>query len=137
MYDILFDRVKVGTAEMFKEGLYYKIICTCRPANEGIHRILVSDGSESRDLGICVPEGGLFKLTARVPMKYLKGERLSFCLVGNCVPVPVATGEPFPHLDKLETARLQVTNGQPMIVIDQFQDQQDSDQNQECQNRSE
>lgn len=85
---------------------------------------MVSNGDDVRDLGICVPSGTVFTLTARVPVRQMQGSKLRFSLVaGNSSKsvqtVPVINGEPFPHLDKLESARLQDTGGQTVIIIDQ------------------
>jgi len=138
MYEILmFDRC-VGSAEVKKEGLYYRFICTCIPPDRGIHRIKVSDGDKEQDLGICVPVGSKFYLTSRVPIKRLKGECFNFTLVPEQEEwFPVASGKPFPHLDKIETARLQITNGRPQIVIDPASDLQDSGLSPEYPNKSE
>lgn len=134
MYDIMMNTKVVGQAEVMKEGLYYRFTCRCTPPNDAIHRIIVSDGNITRDLGICVPTGEWFCLVCRVPIKYLPGDKLEFSLVTNEQKnaVPVETDTPFPALDKLETAYLQ-KNGE--IVIDQAQDQPDSDPNQESQNK--
>ena len=134
MFEIFFNEAVTGQAEMVKEGLYYKIHCTCSLPNSGIHRIIISDGEITRDLGICVPVGDKFVLNTRVPVKNIKGDQPKFHLVsGKHTAIPVATGKPFSALDKLETARLQVTNGQPEIITDSVQAPRDSDQNPEYQ----
>ncbi len=132
MYEIMCNKESAGSAQVEKEGLYYKFLCTCLPPNEGVHRIIVSDGEAVRDLGICVPEGGKFILTARVPIKYLKGNKLTFTLTSkNGVDNSVDIGEAFAQLEELEAARLQITNGQPEIVIDAVQAPQERGQSQE------
>ena len=130
MFDILMGTQAVGRAEVKKEGLYYRFSCTCTPPDNGIYRIIVCDGSNTRDIGICRPSGTV----ARVPIKYLPGDKLTFTLVPKDkkeISVPVATGEPFEHLDQLDNAHLQVSDGQPKILIDPAPDQQDSDPSQE------
>lgn len=136
MFEILCESVVVGSAEMKREGLYYKIHCTCTPPNDRIHRITVSDGTTVRDLGICVPSGTKFTLTARLPMKCFQSEKLSFALVTqDRTGTPVSDGAPFDRLDDLEAARLQITDGQPEIIIDSVPDPQDSGRSQEYPNR--
>ncbi len=135
MYDIFLNDVPVGRAEVKKEGLYYRFICNCTPPDAGIHRISVSDGNTVRDLGICVPMGSKFTLTARLPVKYLREDKLAFSLISNEERgtesgFPIATGKPFQHLDKLKAARLQMRNGQPVIVIDSAQVPRGNDRNQ-------
>lgn len=136
MYHIYMNGESVGKAIVEKEGLFYKITCACIVPDKDFYRIRVDDGKTSRDLGICVPNGDEFVLTSRVPVKFLTGETLSFTLVPRTAEtaVPVATGETFDYLDKLESARLQNTNGQTEIVIDSVPDQQDNGQNPEYQN---
>lgn len=132
MYDIIFDNMTVGRAEVKIEGLYYKFVCICTPPNKEVYRIKTSDGETELDLGICVPTGQEFTVITRIPVKYLKGDNLSFRLVSGLKKgIFVATGKQFEHLDKIEAARLQTTNGQPEIIIDSALSQQDSDPSQE------
>lgn len=134
MYDIYAGTQIVGQAEVIKEGLYYRFSCKCTPPDDGIHRIMVSDGNNTKDLGICVPVGEWFCLVSRVPIKHLSGEILEFSLVPKDrqkLAVPVATDEPFANLDKLESAHLEEADGKTEIIIDPIQDQPDSDQSQE------
>jgi len=134
LYDIYAGTQIVGQAEVIKEGLYYRFSCKCTLPNEGVHRIMVSDGSNTKDLGICVPAGEWFTLVTRVPIKYLSGDKLAFALVPKdrqVVTVPVATDENFPDLDKLESAYLQDKDGKTEIIIDPILSPQDSDQSQE------
>lgn len=134
LYDIYVDTQVVGQAEVIKEGLYYRFSCKCTPPDEGVYRIIVSDGENTKDLGICVPTGEWFCLVSRVPIKYLPGERLEFTLIPKDKQekvVSVATDEPFADLDKLDSAHLQQSNGKTEIIIDPIPGQQDSDPNQE------
>lgn len=131
MYDIKQDGDTVGQAQVEIDGLYYIIRCCCRFWNKKINRIRIYDGKKEMSLGICVPEGNQFVLTKRIPKKQLSGENLCFFVESEVLSgIPVASGKPFEYLHKLKTARLQNTNGQPMIIIDQFQDQQGSGRNQ-------
>ena len=134
MYDIYAGTQIVGQAEVIKEGLYYRFTCKCTPPDEGVYRIMVSGGDNTKDLGICVPAGEWFCLVSRVPMKYLSGGRLEFTLVPKDkqeIVASVATGEPFADLDKLDSAHLQQSDEKTEIIIDPIQDPQDSDPNQE------
>ena len=128
------DAKVVGQAEVAQEGLYYRFSCQCTPPDEGIHRIIVSDGNGTADLGICVPAGEQFCLVRRIPVKYLPGEKLTFTLVSKDkkeTGIPVRNDEPFPALDILNRAHLQERDAGAEIVIDPAPSQQDSDPNQE------
>ena len=133
LYDIYAGTQIVGHAEVIKEGLYYRFSCKCMPPDNGIHRIMVSDGSNTKDLGICVPAGEWFCLVTRVPIKYLSEDKLEFTLVpkDKQLVVSVTTEEPFVDLDKLESAYLQEKDGKAEIIIDPIPSPQDSDPNQE------
>lgn len=134
MYDIYAGTQVVGRAEVIKEGLYYRFSCKCTLPDEGVYRIMVSDGNNTKDLGICVPTGEWFCLVSRVPIKYLSGDKLEFALVPKDrqeLVVPVVTDEPFEDLDKLESAYLQQTDGKSKIIIDPIPSPQDSDPSQE------
>lgn len=133
LYDILFDEKVIGHAEVKKEGLYYRFSCACTPPDSGIYKVIVSDGDNRQDLGVCVPDGTQFICNSRVACKYLHQESLRFTLVSkkDTKSVPVATGEPFTYLEQLETAHLHTAGGQAEVIIDPVQDQRDSDQIQE------
>ncbi len=135
MYEIIGSDIVVGTAQVKKEGLYYRFICNCTPPDKAIYRIYVSDGVNQWDLGICVPEDDGFVLKTRVPAKFFKIDNFSFSLIpvkSNQTLTPVETDKPFEELEKLKTARFLVENGQPGIVIDPVPNQPGSDQNLEC-----
>ena len=140
MYEIMFRDKPIGCAEVKREGLYLRFICTCLLPKKGIHRIHVSDGISVKDLGICVPDGEKFILNTRIPSKYFKTDTFSFHLtdgkVTNDITLPVNSDEPFEHLEHLEDAHLEITDGQPAIILP-VQDQPDSDQIQEYRNISE
>lgn len=134
LYDIFMDTRVVGQAEVIKEGLYYRFSCKCTPPDGKIYKIAVSDGDNTKELGICVPTGEWFCLVRRVPVKYLPGEKLDFSLVPKnkeIAVVTVETDEPFDQLDRLDSSRLQESDGKTEILIDPAQDPPDNDQNRE------
>ena len=144
LFDIFDKESCVGKAQIQKEGMYYRICCTCNIAKPGIHRIVITDGETDVDLGICVPQGEKFTLTSRIPIKFIKGDNKTFHLVRQgehrVIPdepekkreVPVASDKPFSCLDELEKAYFKNEDGNPVVVIDSIQDQPDSDQSREC-----
>ncbi len=140
MYEIMFHGEPIGCVEVKREGLYFRFVCSCSPPRKGIHRIHVSDGTTARDLGICVPDGEKFVLNTRIPGKYFKTDTFSFHLtdgrVSNDISLPIKSDEPFGYLEHLDDAHLEITDGQPEIILP-VQDQPDSDQTQEYQNKSE
>ena len=137
MYKIYWNGSPVGNAAIYKEGMYYRFCCYLHLPEAGAYRVSVTAGRNTYDLGICVPEGSVYSCVARMPYKRFSSDNFSFAVtvgVGR-ITAPVITGKNFEHLDKLSAARLRYTNGQPEIVIDPIQDQQDSDPNQKHQHR--
>ena len=140
MYQILMDGKNVGAVDVNREGLYYKFSCLCVPPDDKIYRIFLRDGSGTRNLGVCVPEGKKYMLNVRIPVKKINGTQFEFFMaskMSDIIEEPIETGKPFPYLDKLENAILHTENGKQVILLNQYQVQQDNDQNQECSNESE
>jgi hypothetical protein len=119
LYDIYLKGKKVGEAKIEKNGLYYKFCCVCQFLDKQIYRIYVNDGIAVVKLGVCVQNNDKFELNKKIPVKYISGKKFYFYVeqIGS-LNIPVRNDDIFNHLDMLETARLQFTNGQPSIIID-------------------
>lgn len=131
MYEVLWKGSPVGKATIAKEGLFYRVVCNCYLPREGTYRVKITDGNNECNLGICVPDGNMYSCTARVSCKRFNGNSFSFVLTApeDNLSVPIGSGTPFMYLDRLSTARLQFTNGQPNIIIAPSQAPQDNDLN--------
>ena len=132
MFDIFMDDKIVGSAEAERKGLYYQFTCTCKPPDNGIYRVWVSDGSEDIDLGICVPEGTAYTLRKQIPAKMLHGKEFHFTLLPKdrkTTYEPKEGKASFRDLELLEYAKLTEEDGQQTIVIEQAPSQPDSDPN--------
>ncbi len=118
MYKIMLNGEQVGHAQVEREGLYYRFNCTCALKDNKLYRIVVGDGKTKIKLGVCVPDGQSFVLSTKIPVKYLQGNSFCFLMEAVCGnAIAVSTGQPFFYLDKLQTARLQIADGQPSIII--------------------
>ena len=139
LYQIIWNGHSVGTVEVLMEGMFYKFYCRCYLPQKGIYSVIVTDGNNSCNLGICVPTGMEYVCVSRVIRNALNEKRLSFILKNNDEKsgIPIATGKAFAYLDKINTARLHIANGQPEIVIDPVQDQRGSGRSQGYRNKSE
>ena len=132
MWDIYYNEQIMGVANIKKEGLYYIIFCECTLPDDGVYRIVASDQKAEWNLGICVPTGNRFTLCARVPIKRLPGDVLSFRLVKKDLyenVYTVMTNQPFVGLEQLESARFQQDGEAGRIIIDPVPDQQGNDLN--------
>ena len=70
-YEITYDTVPVGTAQVEKQGLYFLFSCRCRLPDEGLYRIHGCFGEDRVDLGICVPMGQLFGMDKKSPSRQI------------------------------------------------------------------
>ena len=108
-YSVYQDSVPFGTAEIIREGLYYRIQIRCPNAV----RVTVAGANGMRDLGICVPLEEKFVIQTRVPIKQLGEGEMYFCVHSEKNAfVPVETDKPFEHLDMIRDSALSFQNGQ-------------------------
>lgn len=134
-YPIYNGEDTVGIAQVSKEGLYYRIHCTCNLVDSEPFRI-TAKAEHQIDLGMCVPNGDIAGLKVRIPMKKLGEGNLSFSIGKRNEDqqeewFPVSPQEPFLYIAKLKTACTVSRNGKVGIafkVKDQFLTQRDNDQ---------
>ena len=117
-YDIKLWDKPVGTADVTREGLYYRFRCRCRLAMDAVCKVSVGEIS----LGVLVPEGDWFVLNTRLPVKRFTGEKMDFqvitdrpILAGKFVPIKPE--EPFAYIERLKTAYLTRQDGQIGVII--------------------
>lgn len=119
MYDIYLNGTKVGEAKIERKGLYYKFCCVCEFSDKQIYKVYVNDGVVTAKLGVCVQNKDKYELNKAIPAKCFPGKGFYFYVEQvRLRSIPVRNDEMFNGLDVLETARLQITNGQPCIIID-------------------
>ena len=131
---------QTGTVEVIQKGLYYQFFCSCVPQDDKIYRIYLQNRGVTTNLGVCVPEENRLILKTKIPVKNFKERQFSFFMTsgnGEKQMISVESGMKFPCLHMLENACLQTVNGKRVIMINQYQDRSDSDQNQEYLNGSE
>ncbi len=120
-YDVFMGSKAVGSARLEKQGLYWKIRCSCLLSGEVTHKVLVRSGEQEIDLGILVPEGERFVLTTRVAMKHLPQEPTFSVKPRRPKPQtvfqPIVPDEPFGYIEELSQAYLETKGNQVGIVI--------------------
>lgn len=121
-YEIYLDGQVVGLAERIREGLYDCFSCRCKLADGKIYRLYANSSEILENLGIPVPEGGIFTLKARIPAKKLGSGPLRIEAIAKQESVkgkfvPLSPEEPFRYLKRLEDAFLQVRGRTVGIVI--------------------
>lgn len=119
MFKIILNGKRVGNSTVEKSGLYYSIRCECVFLDKKPYRIVANDGKTTVDLGICVPEGNRFIIKTKIPVKRLNLENAEFMAVPKIESTAYSVEyNCITYLDKLETARLRFTDGQPFIILD-------------------
>lgn len=121
-YAVLLDGKEVAQAHCTQEGLYYIVDCGCRLEAGAMYNLMAEGESGRENLGLLVPDRGLFRLRHRVPIKRLGAGELRFNLVGRQMQqseeiVPVSEDEPFDYLQKLDGARLVIRDGNPFLAF--------------------
>ena len=119
IYDIHCGGQAVGTAKVSRGGLYYHFDCECRPDKRELFKICIFCGDDQIMLGTPIPDGKIFKLHTKLPIKRFAGKTLSFCLTGNGdeMFIPVQPQAPFLYFRDLKNAVFRVQNGVSGIVI--------------------
>lgn len=129
-YSVLSGNETVGKAIVRRQGLYCCISCRCALTGFVRHKLLVSCGANTVDLGLCVPQGNEFGVDTKIPIKRLGEGELTFRLVPkhNALKgefVPVSPSEPFGYIRQLQKAHLARQDGLLGIIL--MKDQSSSD----------
>lgn len=117
-YGVVFGGTEIGRASVVREKLYYRIACSCALTDNRIHRLEVSCGDRSADLGILVPENGVFVLSTRIPVNRIGEGEMRFAVIEKESAVkagrfvPIKPEEPFRYLSRLKNAFLEIREGQ-------------------------
>lgn len=112
--EVFFEGRPVGTVELTRDGLYYRLECRCRMPGQEIRR-LYADGAR---IGVMIPEAGELVLKTKVAAKRLKpGCRFSLEENGEEF-IPIRPGEPFCRLDKVRMGKLAFREGEPGLFLE-------------------
>lgn len=121
-YDVYFGRQAVGTLQVRRQGLYYRVRCRCSLPGDAVCRLIFRTGEREESLGVPVPEGGVYVLEKMVPIKRFGEERPEFFLTSGRetrrgIFVPLCPEEPFRYIERLKDAYLEERNGRTGVVI--------------------
>lgn len=122
IYDIYCGEKVVGSAKVRREGLYYRFDCECQAERKEICKLYATCAQKQILLGTPIPEGQVFRLRTKLPVKLFSGVTPEFRLLRKLeetleIFVPVRENEPFLHLKDLKNAVMQVRGGECGIVI--------------------
>ena len=118
VYDIKLWDKPIGTAEVTREGLYYRFRCRCKLEMDAVCKVSVGEIS----LGVLVPEGDSFVLNTRLPAKRFAEQPMDFQIVSERPVVqgrfiPIKPEEPFAYIERLKDAYLAQRDGQIGVII--------------------
>lgn len=128
-YPILQGSESIGSAQIIRQGLYYCFDCHCNLSGEVVHRLIVTCGGNVHSLGILVPEGELFVLRTKLPVKKLGESMPQFRVQPAHKPmgtsfIPISPEEPFTYLSRVKDGFLEIREGVPGIVFPEETDEQ-------------
>ena len=112
MYEVFQDGKAVGTVNVYREGLYCRFSCRCRPVGEEMQRLWMICGEIETDLGLCVPMDGKFGTEKRIPVRQCGTGMPEFVLrhkddILRGKFIPLSPEEPFRYIHRLENAFLE------------------------------
>lgn len=121
-YEVKIGNETVGHVTMEKQGLYYKIRCSCRLTGAIIYRLAAKIGKQIINIGICAPKGKYFCVERKLPTKLFGEETPVFSLIPKHEPmdksfVPLRADEPFAYICELQNAYLENRDGDIYIAI--------------------
>ena len=111
IYDLLFEKKKVGTASVKRCGLYVEVVCQCQFQEEGIYKILLTGSYGAMNLGTCVLSEDGFVLKRKIPVKNVGEGEYQFSVItpksyNTSHRIPVCANTTFDSISKLRNARL-------------------------------
>ncbi len=121
-YPLCLGAEALGQVRVKKQGLYYEYACKCQPFSETMYDVYVQWGTDSRKLGLLVPQDGWLCLRGRIPVKQAGQGSASFVLRPRHCPVtehfvPLHPQEPFAYLQRLENAYLAARGAEMGVIL--------------------
>ena len=123
-YPVSYRGATVGSAQLTAEGLYYCIHGKVRLPDGDIYRLFASNRNRCICLGICVPDGDLFVITKRIPIKqFANYSAFSFYIdtreeIRERRLYSVSPDKPFEKLKDLQAAHFEMQDGAGHIAFD-------------------
>ena len=115
-YEVLLGDKPAGKLRIIREGLYYRLTCRCIVPEDTVYRLYSVVDNRRENLGVVVPDADGFFLEKKIPVKRLE-HCTGFILSSRSADetgkfVPIYPEEPFSYIVHLESAFLEVRNGQ-------------------------
>ena len=115
-YEVYLEDKAAGKLQIEKEGLYYRLTCRCVVPDDQVYRLFAATDTGRENLGVVLPDDSGYVLRRKIPAKRLKSASRFFLSVRSNESagkfVPVYPEEPFSYITQLETAFVEVRNGQ-------------------------
>lgn len=80
-YPVYDGQTVIGTARAEKQGMFYLIRIRCKPHSGKPEHMVIANGMQDTDLGLCVPDGAEMELVKRVKRNALEGESVKFSVL--------------------------------------------------------
>lgn len=121
-YEVFYKDNIVGTVCINQIGLYTELECQCTFPQDGLYRIVATHRSGRIDMGICLRDGDIYVIKAKIPSKYIVYDDLKFCAFVNAQKddatfLPVEAGVQFDHIAEIMHAKFCVREGRKGVLI--------------------
>ena len=115
MYKVYIGCDEIGTVNLQKDGLYYRINCVCKLSGQVICCLVATSDTCRVNLGTLIPQNGFFQLKTSLPIKKLTGRDIRFAVEPKHPQqmhsfVTIRAEEPFLYLERLSQACLSIKN---------------------------
>lgn len=119
-YEIYLRQEKVGQARVQRQGLYYKVECSCALPVGTRYHVVAQGRNGQEDLGLLIPAGSRFQSSRSVAVKKLGEGELVFRLEPTAAEglfIPLREDMPIACLDKLRSAVVVERNGVSGLLL--------------------
>lgn len=121
VYEVWLKDMIAGEVLITREGLYYRFLCTVRLPKESRYHLVAYSEVKNVDLGLCIPQGEIFVLSTKIPIKRFDNCRYRYILTAKAEKqvIPIFENQPFTHLNRLPDSYFSVENNVPVIIMGQ------------------
>lgn len=122
LQEVIWCDKPVGEISVERSGLYHLVKCRCQLPYGPIYRLsAVADGKDL-DLGILVPQNGMFQLVKRLPAKLLGEGKFTFQITEGIAKketnfVSIDPMKPFANFADISEARFAMHDGTPGVIL--------------------
>jgi len=122
MFPIYYGQTECGNAVVERQGLYCTIHCECKVITKLPCKITLQTEDARINLGTCIRVGDIYVIDTKIPSKRINEKQMVFRIYipgsEDCDGFfPIGEDMPFPHLNRLDSARMRQSNGRTGVIF--------------------